>query len=198
VVKNDDQYMGLEVDQIIDVLSTRDFLDSSLSTHEAIVGNLVTQNEIVVVIDVEKVMDLHRSKKPVSANSKSKKILFVEDTDSIRGQMSKLLRENGFQVDEAIDGIDGLQKIADAKADFDLIISDIEMPKMNGYELARRIRKITKLRDVPLIAFTTKNSPEEVLEAKDAGFSTYLEKSKGKLLSLLVNECLINHKRTVA
>jgi two-component system, chemotaxis family, sensor kinase CheA len=198
VVKDEDQMIGLEVDQIIDVLSTRDLLDNSLSNHEAIVGNLVTQNEIVVVVDVEKIMELTRSKRPRSLTSSSKKILLVEDTDSIRKQVSQNLSESGFVVEEAIDGVDGLQKIANAKADFDLIISDIEMPKMNGYELARRIRKISKLKDVPIIAFTTKNTPAEVMEAKDAGFSTYLEKSKGKLLSLLVNECLLNHKRTVA
>jgi len=198
VVKNNDVMIGLEVDQIIDVLSTRDFLDHSLSNHEAIIGNLVTQNEIIVVVDVERILELTKSKRPSTQGIHQKKILVVEDTDSIRTQVMRGLKESGFHVEEAIDGEHGLQKIAEAQSDFDLIISDIEMPKMDGYEFARRIRKNSKLKDVPIIAFTTKNTPNEVLEAKEAGFSTYLEKSKGKLLSLLVNECLLNHKRNIA
>jgi len=198
VVKDNDLIIGLEVDQIIDVLSTRDFLDHSLSNHEAIIGNLVTQNEIIVVVDVERILELTKSKRPATQGIHQKKILVVEDTASIRTQVMRGLKESGFHVEEAIDGEHGLQKIAEAQSDFDLIISDIEMPKMDGYEFARRIRKNSKLKDVPIIAFTTKNTPNEVLEAKEAGFSTYLEKSKGKLLSLLVNECLLNHKRNIA
>lgn len=200
VVKTDDQLFGLEVDQIIDVLSTRDFLDESLATHEAITGNLVTQNEIIVVVDAEKVYELSQPKKvrSQSVSTMNNKILLVEDTESIRVKIAQGLVDSGYEVEVAVDGIDGLRKIAENKAAFDLIISDIEMPKMNGYEFAKKVRTIGQLKSIPLIAFTTKNSPEDLREAKSAGFTTFLEKSKGKLLSLLVNECLTNTKRKSA
>ncbi len=199
VAKVQDQLIGIEVDQIIDVLSTRDFLDQTHSSHEAITGNLVTSNEIIVVLDVDRVFELtmvgHVTKKvPTTA----KKILFVEDTEAIRNKVSQSLRENGFAVEVATDGIDGLRKIAEHKFDFDLIISDIEMPKMNGFEFARKIRKIGQLKETPIIAFTTKNEEYDIRQAKDAGFSTFLEKTKGKLLPLLVSECLLGNKRKAA
>lgn len=198
VAKIDDQLFGLEVDQIIDVLSTRDYLDESLSTHDAITGNLVTQSEIIVVVDVEKVYELSQPKKSSRALTAGNRILLVEDTDSIRNRVAQGLIESGYDVEVAVDGMDGLRKIAEHKCGFDLIISDIEMPKMNGYEFARKVRGIGQLKNVPLIAFTTKSNPEELKEAKNAGFNTFLEKSKGKLLNLLVNECLTNNKRKSA
>lgn len=200
VAKIDEQLFGLEVDQIIDVLSTRDFLDDTLSTHDAITGNLVTQNEIIVVVDVEKVYEMSTPKKSVNKTRSlnGNKILLVEDTESIRNRVAQGLIENGYEVEVATDGMDGLKKIAEHKCSFDLIISDIEMPKMNGYDFARKVRTIAQLKNVPLIAFTTKSAPSELQEAKQAGFSTFLEKSKGKLLNLLVNECLSNNKRKSA
>ncbi len=201
VVQVEDQLFGLEVDQIIDVLSTRDFLDESLSSHEAIFGNLVTQDEIVVVVDVARVVDFaFPTKGGVSASieARAKKILLIEDTESIRNKIAEELVENGFDVVVAFDGIDGLKRIAEKKGVFDLIISDIEMPRMNGFDFAKKVRTISALKSTPLIAFTTKNSPADVQQAKDSGFTTYLEKSKGKLLPLLVNECLTNNKRKTA
>ena len=198
LVKYDEQLLVIDVDQIIDVLSTRDFLDESPSTHDAIIGNLVTQAEIIVVVDVDKVYELSQPKKVSRTITSGNKILLVEDTDSIRNRIAQGLIESGFDVEVAVDGMDGLRKIAEHKCGFNVIISDIEMPKMNGYEFARKIRSISQLKNVPLIAFTTKNNAEELKEAKAAGFSTFLEKSKGKLLNLLVNECLANNKRKSA
>lgn len=201
VINSDDQSFGLEVDQIIDVLTTRDFLDDSVSTHDAIIGNLVTPNEIIVVIDVDKINEMTQTKKILRSlptlGSVSSRILLVEDTDAIRTKVSKSLIENGYQVELAVDGVDGLRKIAEHRCNFDLIISDIEMPKMNGYEFAKKIRSIAQLKDIPIIAFTTKNTPADLQQAKAAGFTTFLEKNKGKLLNLLISECISTNKRKV-
>jgi two-component system chemotaxis sensor kinase CheA len=196
VVKVEDQTFGLEVNQIIDVLSTRDYFDESVSTHAVISGNLVTQSEIIVVIDVEKVMELSQDKKPViQVSGVGNRILLVEDTDSVRNKVYQDLTDQGFDIVTAIDGLDGLRKIAEHKGRFDLIISDIEMPKMNGFEFATKVRTIEKFRDTPIIAFTTKNTPKDLEMAKKAGFTTYLEKSKVKVLPLLITECLKTKRR---
>lgn len=200
VAKIDDQMFGLEVDQIIDVLSTRDHLDESLSTHDAISGNLVTTEEIIVVVDVEKIYEMTLPKKHrdnVSAlKGLSARILLVEDTESIRNRISEALMQDGFDVETAFDGLEGLKKIAEHKCGFDLIISDIEMPKMNGYEFAKKVRTIGQLKNTPIIAFTTKNTQADIQQAKIAGFTTFLEKSKGKLLPLLINECLTKKRKS--
>jgi CheY-like chemotaxis protein len=72
------------------------------------------------------------------------------------------------------------------------------MPKMNGYDFAKKVRSINQLKDVPMIAFTTRNTTADLQEAKTAGYTTFLEKNKGKLLSLLVSECITNNKRKIA
>ena len=201
VINSDDQMFGLEVDQIIDVLTTRDFLDDSVSTHEAIVGNLVTPNEIIVVVDVDKINEMTQSKKMLRSlpdlNTVSSKILFVEDTEVIRNKVAKTLIESGYHVEVAVDGVDALRKVAEHKCNFDLIISDIEMPKMNGYDFVRKIRSIGQLKEIPIIAFTTKNTPADLQQAKAAGFTTFLEKNKGKLLNLLISECISTNRRKV-
>jgi two-component system chemotaxis sensor kinase CheA len=201
VINSDGQTFGLEVDQIIDVLMTRDFLDDSVSTHDAIVGNLVTSNEIIVVIDVDKINEMTQTKKILRSlpdlNTVTSKILFVEDTEAIRTKVAKGLIENGYQVEVAIDGVDGLRKIAEHKCNFDLIISDIEMPKMNGYDFVKKIRSIGQLKEIPIIAFTTKNTPADLQQAKEAGFTTFLEKNKSRLLNLLISECISTKKRKV-
>ena len=195
VIKHHDTFFGLEVDHIIDVLSTRDHLDESLSDHEAILGNLITSDEIIVVLDIDKVCRHSHPRKhsPVDFNFSQKslgKILLVEDTETIRHKVAQSLMESGFDVEVSIDGIDGLRKIAEKKCDFDLIVSDIEMPRMNGIEFARKVRSISSLKNIPMIAFTAKSTPADVEEAKSAGFNSFLEKSKGKLLPMLISESL--------
>lgn len=199
VVKMDEQLFGLEVDQIIDVLSTRDYLDQSVTSHEAIIGNLVTTNEIVVVVDVERIFEgaLKKIGQEIPRNS-GRKVLVVEDTESIRTKIVQDLIAEGYQVEVAVDGIEGLRQIANHRCGFDVIVSDIEMPRMNGYEFAKKVRGIERMRNTALIAFTTKNSQADLKEAKLAGFSTFLEKGKGKLLTLLVSECLNSQKRKIA
>ncbi len=199
VTKSGEQMLGLEVDQIIDVLSTRDHLAESITENRYIQGNLVTNAEIIVVLDVERIFTPPSNVARMTRESlSSPRILLVEDTDSIRNSIALSLRNEGWEVDEAVDGIDGLKKIAELRCGYDLIVSDIEMPRMNGYEFARKVRGIGQLKDIPLIAFTTKNSPEDIREAKQAGFNTYLEKGKGRLLPLLVTECLNSRKRKLA
>lgn len=201
VVKVQEQLYGVEVDQIIDVLSTRAYLDDSVDVHPAITGNLVTDNEIIVVLDMERVIEATQPKKIVPRGGYSadgSRILLVEDTESIRHKVSEILLSLGHTVEVAIDGVDGLKKIAESRGNFDLIISDIEMPRMNGHEFTRKVRSIERFRSIPVIAFTTKNGDADVKEAKAAGFTTYLEKSKVKLLPLLINECLTDAKRKIA
>ena len=197
VVKIEEQTIGIEVDQIIDVLSTRDYFDDSVSTHEAIAGNLVTANEVIVVVDVERICHLTQNKKnaPSFDMKSGLKILVVEDTDSIRNKVTQDLEDKGFEVFSAVDGVDGLKKIAEHKGKFDAIVSDIEMPRMNGFEFATKVRTISMMTSIPMIAFTTKNSNDDLAKAKQAGFSSYLEKSKVKVLPLLIQECVKNKRR---
>ena len=114
-----------------------------------------------------------------------KKILAVDDSVSIRKSLSFILGQEGFEVVEAEDGVDALEK---AQADkFSLIITDINMPRMDGIELTRQIRKTPGYKFTPIIALTTENQQEKMQEGKDAGATGWIVKpfTAEKLLAVV-------------
>lgn len=183
---------GLVVNEILDVLTTESELDTSIRTNQGIIGNLVTPEEIIVVVDpyevIRRVMGLERSVLK-SANlptegaqlsekhSKFKNILYVEDAAFFRRQVSKSLQSQGFKVTTANNGREALDLLEKTPvANFDLILSDIEMPLMNGYELAKEVRKNKQWSQVPMVALSTRANSEHRQEGIRSGFDAYLEK----------------------
>jgi two-component system, chemotaxis family, chemotaxis protein CheY len=92
------------------------------------------------------------------------RFLVVDDFTTMRRILRNLLSELGFrQVDEASDGRVALEMLKQNAYDF--VISDINMPRVNGYELLRQIRADTKLKDLPVLLITSEASKDEVLQA---------------------------------
>lgn len=100
-----------------------------------------------------------------------KKILIIEDDDRIRFVMKDFLTMNGYEVVEAIDGEDGLDKFYDDK--FDLVILDIMMPKINGWEVCKRLKEEF---DVPILILTAKTQEEDEVKGIELGADDYLKK----------------------
>jgi len=114
-----------------------------------------------------------------------KKILAVDDSLSIRKSLSFILGEEGYEVVEAEDGVDALEK---AQADkFSLIITDINMPRMDGIELTKQIRQTHGYKFTPIIALTTENQQEKMEEGKAAGATGWIVKpfTAEKLLAVV-------------
>lgn len=102
------------------------------------------------------------------------KILVVEDNQDNREMVVKVLKFNGYQVVEAVDGEEAIEK---AKAeDPDLILLDIFLPKMDGYEATRRLKGDTSLRNIPIIALTAHAMKGSMEEALAAGCDGYISK----------------------
>jgi len=98
------------------------------------------------------------------AQTPTTRFLVVDDFTTMRRILRNLLTELGFrQVDEASDGRMALEMLRDAAYDF--VISDINMPRVNGYELLRQIRADAKLKDLPVLLITSEASKDEVLQA---------------------------------
>ncbi|MBI9081695.1 MAG: response regulator [Pseudodesulfovibrio sp.] len=106
--------------------------------------------------------------------STSPKILVVDDSNSVRYVMQKSLTEAGMDVSLACDGEEGLAKALEGN--FDLIITDIDMPKMDGLELCKRLRQEFKTSHIPIIALSTRDSNEQVEEGFRVGVDAYLAK----------------------
>lgn len=109
------------------------------------------------------------------------KILLVEDDSTLSMIVSETLQRDGFEVLTAKDGENGLKKFIRHGAD--LIIADVMMPRMDGFEMGRRIRQID--RNVPLLFLTAKSEIDDIVEGFELGGNDYLKKPF-KMLELIV------------
>lgn len=105
-----------------------------------------------------------------------KKILIVEDEELIRDLLQKRLSQEGYEVSIAKDGIEGLEKIKEVKPD--LIVLDVVMPKMGGFEVMEEMNKNPKLKKIPVIVVSNSGQPVELQRAKDLGAKDWLIKTE--------------------
>ncbi|WAC22325.1 response regulator [Blastomonas sp. SL216] len=101
-------------------------------------------------------------------------ILTVDDSSSLRMAIRIALSGAGYDVSEAVDGLDGLNKARAGK--FDMIIADLNMPNMNGLEMIREIRKLPIQTGTPIIFLTTESDEAMKQEARAAGATGWLVK----------------------
>ncbi len=102
----------------------------------------------------------------------ARKILIVDDEADIRAELAEYVQGKGYEVEAAVDGVEALEKFEAAPAD--LVITDIRMPRVDGYEVIRRIRKIDPR--VPIIATTGHHSPGDLNKAMEVGASLTMMK----------------------
>lgn len=102
------------------------------------------------------------------------KILAVDDSNSIREMVVFILKDAGFDVDEAHDGQQALQSAQ--KKQYDLILSDVNMPNMGGIELVEQLRQLSSYRFTPILMITTESTAEKKLEGKKAGATGWIVK----------------------
>ncbi|MDE2349420.1 MAG: response regulator [Gammaproteobacteria bacterium] len=101
-------------------------------------------------------------------------ILAVDDSASMRQMVGFTLRRAGYQVVEAIDGVEALE-FARGNA-VDLVLTDVNMPRMDGITLVRELRQLSPYKFVPMLVLTTEAGPEKKLQGKQAGATGWLVK----------------------
>ena len=106
----------------------------------------------------------------------AKRILVVDDSLTVREVERRLLENSGYEVTVAVDGVDGWN-LLQGESGFDLVISDVDMPRMNGIELVGKIRHDPRLRGLPIIIVSYKDREEDRLRGLEAGANYYLTKS---------------------
>lgn len=119
----------------------------------------------------------------------SKTILTVDDSSSIRQMISFTLTQAGHRVVEAMDGMEALQKLA--KTVPDLMITDLNMPRMDGMELVRKVREIPALKFLPILFLTTEGQEQKRQQARAAGATGWIVKPfKAEQLVTIVQKVL--------
>ena len=117
-------------------------------------------------------------------------VLVVDDSITVRRVTQRLLRREGYRVALAADGLQALERLAEEKPA--VVLSDIEMPRMDGFDLARNIRNDEKLRDLPIIMITSRIAEKHREHARELGVDHYLGKpyAEDELLALIRQYCI--------
>lgn len=99
----------------------------------------------------------------------------MDDSITVREVERQLLSNRGYEVDVAVDGVDGWNSIQNTQ--YDLVITDVDMPRMNGIDLVRAVKQNTRLQQIPVVIVSYKDRSEDRLNGLSAGANYYLTKS---------------------
>jgi CheY-like chemotaxis protein len=115
----------------------------------------------------------------------AKRILIVDDDEMVLIAVNELLKSEGYEVHTASRGIDALERLD--RSEYDLLILDIIMPEMDGFELCRRIREKESCKEIPIVFLTAKSRDEDRAQGIKAGANLFLSKpiSPDKLLGIV-------------
>lgn len=105
----------------------------------------------------------------------SKHILIVDDSKTVRNLVAFIMKKEGFTITTAEDGLDGLEKLYAAEH-VDLIISDINMPRMDGFTFIKTVREQDAYRDVPIVVLSTEGQEHDIQQGLSLGANLYMVK----------------------
>lgn len=212
VMSKSNRYFGLEVSDILDVVQIDSQIDMDLKDRAGIHGSVIHGKEVVVVIDALAILDGAMSKLNYGARAQDKiltaarsnsldgdasssedhdvvskrrkaKILFAEDTPFFRKHIKSTLEGFGFQVVATVNGDEAFKRLEGAvDGEFKLLLTDIEMPIMTGFELAKKVRENKAWSQIPMVALTTRFKDKDIEMGRAVGFAQYLEKFNPEVL----------------
>lgn len=194
--------IGLIVSNIIDTMDTGKNIDTRTVIQEGVLGTTVFNKHTTLIIDTYKVIEkahpewFKKERMDVDAGSRKKEtiILLAEDSPFFQNMERSYLESAGYKVLLANDGVDAMEKLASHTVD--ALVTDIEMPRMNGFELAKKVREDKNYKDLPILAVTALVGDEERTKSIDVGIDEYLIKlNKDELLKCIDKRLFVeSHK----
>ncbi|WPO43934.1 hybrid sensor histidine kinase/response regulator [Tardiphaga sp. 42S5] len=178
VFADDGRSMGLVVDEIVDIVEERLHIEVA-SGREGILGSAVIKGLATEVIDVGHFLPMAFadwfSRKEMRVSATAQSVLLVDDSAFFRNMLSPVLKAAGYKVRVATNAQEGLTFLRSGQ-EVDVILTDIEMPDMNGFEFAETIRADQRLSHTPIIALSAMISPAAIERGRLAGFHDYVAK----------------------
>jgi len=157
-------------------------------------ATILGDGRIIPVVNVPELMEMAiassatqqasplSDEEPVSSDE-ARKVLIAEDSITARSLLRNIVESAGYQVTTAVDGAEALSKLKGSA--FDILVSDIEMPRMSGIELTSRIREDKELSELPVILVTALESNQDRQRGMEAGANAYIVKSNFEQSNLL-------------
>lgn len=178
VFVDDGRSMGLVVDEIIDIVEEHLNIEVA-SAQEGILGSAVIKGHATEVIDVGHFLPMAFAdwftRKDMRMPGGAQDILLVDDSAFFRNMLAPVLKAAGYRVATANSASEGLSFLR-AGRQFNVILTDIEMPDMNGFEFAEAIRADQRTSATPIIALSSLISPAAIERGKQVGFHDYVAK----------------------
>jgi two-component system chemotaxis sensor kinase CheA len=177
VFQYDGRIMGLAVDQILDIVKAPYALKMR-STEPGLMGSMVISGKTTDIVDIAHYISEIFGKTVIEHGSGTRhRVLFVEDSPFFRNLTVPFLEQAGFEVFVAEDGEKAMEFLQQNEQAVDAVITDIEMPGISGFELARLIKKDATLSHLPVYGFTSTVNEKLVEQAKEVGFADFVEKT---------------------
>ena len=201
VFKVANREVGILVKQVIDIIQTSAEIDGFTHKQNGIFGSAIINDKITLFLDLYGIINHLAPQwvkdfrgKDAQVQGKGKTILLVEDSKFFMTQISEFLMEAGFKVITATDGTFGLEEMAKHHKEIDIIVTDIEMPNMDGYEMVTNIRKNIDFQELPILAVTSVSGEKAKDKGLKAGMDAYLIKLDREEILHHINGYL-NHGR---
>ncbi|WP_297055531.1 chemotaxis protein CheW, partial [Thermosulfurimonas sp.] len=176
--EENEKMVAVLVSQILDRIETDLELDEDIYRTEGILGNRIINGRTTIFVDIYKIIEMFDPdwfKKPVLEIHS--RILYAEDSSFYAQLVKNYLEGAGYEVEIAEDGVRAWEKLQEGA--YDLLITDIEMPRMNGLELIKKVRADERFRDLPIMVLTSISAEEVYRKAKELGadeFQTKLDR----------------------
>ncbi|WP_028464593.1 chemotaxis protein CheW [Nisaea denitrificans] len=180
VFTDNERSMGLIVDQIVDIVEDRINIEVRPDA-PWLMGSAVIAGKATEVIDAGFYLTQAYGDWFGSADADSqeptepRRVLLVDDSAFFRNLIKPLLSVAGYDV-TTVDHAEAALELCEGGAEFDAIISDIEMPGIDGFELTRRLREIARWEDTPIIALSSHTGPRDLDRGREVGFTDYIAK----------------------
>ena len=200
LVENGGQTYALACDQLV---GKREIVIKSLggllANVPCVAGATLLGDRVALILDVPAIIAralAHPANAPRpavvrAAPSTSSHVLLVEDSDIVREALRRLLVDAGYLVTVAIDGQHGLEMARGKR--FDLVSTDVVMPRMDGYELTRALRALPDYANTPIVMVTSKGERIDRVRGFDAGVDEYITKPHDRQLLLRTVRKLLGH-----
>jgi two-component system chemotaxis sensor kinase CheA len=179
--------LGLVVDRVIDIVEAPLDLHLAGGTRPGILGSAIIAGAATDIIDTVHYLRLSdadwfevETEQPFGADG-DRHVLLVEDSAFFRNLLMPMLTIAGYAVTVAEDGEAALS-LCQEDGPFDVVVSDIEMPGLSGFELVRALRADDRLQNVPILALSSHANPKDIERGLDAGFTDYVTKLDPKAL----------------
>jgi two-component system, chemotaxis family, sensor kinase CheA len=200
VFADDGRSMGLVVDEIIDIVEERLNIEVA-GSQDGILGSAVIKGHATEVIDVGHFLPMAFAdwftRKEMQPSASAQSVLLVDDSAFFRNMLAPVLKAAGYKVRVAPNAQEGLLALRSGQV-FDVVLTDIEMPDMNGFEFAETIRADAHLSAMPIIALSSMVSPAAIERGRQAGFHDYVAKFDRPGLIAALKEQTAEHHRAAA